>query len=443
MDEHAPKNPLTWYHVFMLIRNEIHIFFSWLVKIFWIVIFLFSAAGSNPSSRDPIDKIRSYTHQEEFEFVGWTLGALSVKVGQFSLGVSSQLEEENRKSLVLEYFRDLDQLRQLEQKLEILLSGPNQADRSQETQQLGSDISTERERLEQIQPYVESILQEQVSTVLIEAGFGAGGRIFPPVSYKFTPLPLALIVSPRQEIRVEASIQLNPSFTLDQKIALEDKVAADLDVSTLVVNIGGIGIYPTMVLESTSLSWVIETIVHEWTHNYLTLRPLGLNYETSSELRTMNETAATLMGEELGYQVLLRYYPEFAPKRESTPSISTPSPSETPAFDFRAEMHTTRIEVDRLLAEGLIDEAEAYMEVRRQMFWEHGYQLRKLNQAYFAFHGAYAASPQGPAGEDPVGDAVRRFWAEFESPEEFLFQMSWMNDFSDLEKALQKLSTNP
>ena len=55
--------------------------------------------------------------------------------------------------------------------------------------------------------------------------------------------------------------------------------------------IGGIGTYPTMVMQSTNLAWLTEAIAHEWTHNYLTLRPLGLNYETTPELRTINETS--------------------------------------------------------------------------------------------------------------------------------------------------------
>jgi hypothetical protein len=50
-------------------------------------------------------------------------------------------------------------------------------------------------------------------------------------------------------------------------------------------------------------------------------------------------------------------------------------------------MAATRIEVDRLLAGGKIQEAEQYMEARRQIFVAHGYQIRKLNQAYFAFYG--------------------------------------------------------
>ncbi len=59
------------------------------------------------------------------------------------------------------------------------------------------------------------------------------------------------------------------------------------------------------------------------------------------------------------------------------------------------------------LPQGKIDEAETYMEQRRQLFWQNGYLIRKLNQAYFAFHGAYADVPGGAAGEDPVGPAVR------------------------------------
>ena len=85
-------------------------------------------------------------------------------------------------------------------------------------------------------------------------------------------------------------------------------------------------------------------------------------------------------------------------------TIDQPPP---PVFDFRAEMHQTRVTADRLLAEGKIDQAETYMELRRRFLWDNGYHIRKLNQAYFAFYGAYADQPGGAAGEDPVGAAVR------------------------------------
>ena len=40
------------------------------------------------------------------------------------------------------------------------------------------------------------------------------------------------------------------------------------------------------------------------------------------------------------------------------------------------------------------------MEERRLLMVEHGYPIRVLNQAYFAFHGAYAESP---ASSSPIG----------------------------------------
>jgi hypothetical protein len=99
-------------------------------------------------------------------------------------------------------------------------------------------------------------------------------------------------------------------------------------------------------------------------------------------------------------------------------------------------MRTTRLEVDRLLAEGKIEEAERYMEARRQFFWENGYLIRKLNQAYFAFYGAYADQPGGAAGEDPVGAAVRDLRKNAPSLAAFVNQMSWMFSYSQLQKAL-------
>ena len=59
------------------------------------------------------------------------------------------------------------------------------------------------------------------------------------------------------------------------------------------------GFYPTMILTTSNFPFLIEVISHEWIHNYLTLHPLGLNYETSPELRTINETTASLSGKEI------------------------------------------------------------------------------------------------------------------------------------------------
>jgi len=145
----------------------------------------------------------------------------------------------------------------------------------------------------------------------------------------------------------------------------------------------------------------------------------------------------------LGRAFITRFYPEFLPpppepqpEQEQAPTEPNPEP---PRFDFRAEMHTTRVRADELLAEGKIEEAEAYMEQRRQFFWENGYLIRKLNQAYFAFHGAYNASPSsgGAAGQDPVGPAVQSLRSQSDSLAQFLRQISRVTSFDQLQKLLE------
>ena len=235
---------------------------------------------------------------------------------------------------------------------------------------------------------------------------------------------------------------LQPDLTVDQAVTLENTMDKRLNVSSLVVDIGGLAAYPTMIMRTSALDWLSNTIAHEWTHIYLGQRPLGMNYETNSQLRTMNETTASIAGDEIGKLVMQRYYPELLAQDSTSPQLvshltSSTNPDKAPAsFDFRAEMHTTRVHVDELLAQGKIDEAEAYMDQRRQVFWDNGYPIRKLNQAYFAFNGAYADVPGGAAGEDPVGPAVRALRAQSSSLKDFLERISQMTSFAELQQAV-------
>jgi hypothetical protein len=157
----------------------------------------------------------------------------------------------------------------------------------------------------------------------------------------------------------------------------------------------------------------------------------------------MNETTASIVGGEIGMLVMQRYYPELVvashpPLQLASAKPAFPNPDgDTPHFDYRAEMHTTRVTVDAMLAAGKIEEAEAYMEARREIFWQNGYTIRKLNQAYFAFYGAYADVPGGAAGEDPVGPAVRALRAQSDSLADFITRISWMTTFEELQAAIQ------
>jgi hypothetical protein len=408
----------------------------------FIVAALVSTSGAVPST-DPGDRARRFTRAIEFDYVAWTVNAAYVKLGQSALDTPFQFDEAARHQIAVDYLRLMEQILWNEYNLRLTYADPSVADPETASAPLRAELASLYARQRQLAPLAESILQEQISAVLADLGLTTGGQPLPPVAFHVSPLPFNLIISPRDKIQQDGSISLLPDLTVDRQAALETEVAAALDVSTLVVPVGGIGSYPTMVMRTTDGQWLAEVVAHEWIHNWLTLRPLGMNYSTSPELRTMNETTASIAGTEISAIVLERYYPELAAS-EPVQTVSLPlgpvGPGglPRPPFDYRAEMHTTRVRVDELLAEGKIVEAETYMEQRRQLFWDNGYPIRKLNQAYFAFHGAYADVPGGAAGEDPVGPAVRALRAQSGSLTEFLKTIAAMNSFQQLQDALAK-----
>lgn len=346
------------------------------------------------------------------------------------------LSDVQQHQLVMHYIDLTKQLEVLQIKIQQVYADPSVIDPDAAARDDLAQQKALQASIVTLTPLVESILQGQVTEILVEEGIARLGSAVPPLLFHTTPLPKALIASPRDSIKQEVNISLLADLTLEQINQLEGQVEKATGESVLIVDVGGIGIYPTMVMRSSNFLWILDTIAHEWTHNYLTLRPLGLNYDTSPELRTMNETAASIAGNEISKKVFERYYPDFLSLIEEDQRLTSLRwPDAT--FDFRAEMHTTRVRVDELLAEGKIAEAEQYMEERRIRFVAQGYEIRKLNQAYFAFYGAYAATPGGAAGQDPVGPAVRMLREQSASLADFLRTIGKMNSFDDLQIMLK------
>ena len=409
------------------------------IGVFMLFFTLLLAGSSLLVSMIPTDAARHYTRPVEFDFVNWTLDALGVKLSQAALGTPFYFSGSARHKLVVDYFHIMDNILQDEDKLNLIYTDPSVRNPAAASASLRSELAGLYPRQRQVGPLAESILQEQISTTLADLGLTTGGQPIPPVLFHITPLPYNLVISPRGKIQEDASISLIPDLSVDQQVALENQVEKGLNVSSLVVPVGGIGTYPTMIERVTTLDWLANTIAHEWTHNWLTLHPLGLNYDSSPELRTMNETTADIVGGEVGNAMLTRYYPELAAKYAmQAQTASLPASPTQDNFDFRVEMHTTRVHVDELLATGKIAEAETYMEQRRQVFWNNDYAIRKLNQAYFAFYGAYADVPGGPAGEDPVGPAVRTLRAQSGSLTAFLKKIAQMSSFKQLQDVLAR-----
>ncbi len=390
-----------------------------------------------PVSEDDI--IHPATRPYEFDYTVWTIKALADKFAMLGAGYEHYLSPGQERSMITDYFQLVNETQDLEKKVEAVFSDPTIKDPRQASSLIQSQLASKMKALNSQSSLAEMVIQNQISAAVKELRIPRLGQPFPPILYHVTSLPKELVISPRNVIELSESISLNADMSLDAITALENKVEKETNKSALVVSVGGVGTYPTMVTETTSLSFLIETVAHEWIHNYLDIRPLGIHYLDSPEMRTMNETTASLASDEIGHSVLQLFYKDLlnpAPQPlityEASYRTGYSPESESSNFNFQQEMYTTRLKVDQLLAQGKIQEAEDYMEQRREFFWQNGYQIRKLNQAYFAFHGSYAAETYSAAGEDPIGVAVRQLRARSATLTEFLHAISGITSPDEL-----------
>jgi hypothetical protein len=361
-----------------------------------------------------------------FDYVSWELDALWDKARQELFGVYSYLDEDEQRAAFYDYLDTLGEAQTLEAQIARLYADPAISDPAAASADLRAERDRLRDQLADDQALVEGIIEEQVSAVLVDHGFGVLGQVIPPVWMHFSELPTALIVSPRSRIETVVNLTLIP-IPVDERERLEARLDAELDVSSIVVSLGGLSLYPSMVEEPDyppddrrwNLARAFEVTAHEWAHNTLFFSPLGLEYGVRSETRIINETTATFFGRAVARAVMQRYYPDFPPPDYpsffGTTANASPYPTDSPVpardpdaplpFDFYRELHRTRAQVDFMLWQGNVEGAEVYMEARRRWFAAQGYRIRKLNQAYFAFYGGYQGEP-GSGGTDPIGPAI-------------------------------------
>ena len=404
-----------------------------------LVIFVAIAllvGGSSVTSDNPLDGLRKYTRGVEFDFVEWEISALFNKAVSASLKLERFLDNKQQVGVIQTWLAGTENVINLEQDL-LTAQNDSSPNRNELVRAAKANLDQKKADQNRLAKLAEAVLQNQTEITLAKAGFGLGGQILPPVLYQVSDLPLNLIISPRTEIRNVLSLSLDPGLDAIEKDEIETGIYKDFDLSALIEPVGGIGAYPTMVMRTTDLNWLAETIAHEWIHNYLAFFPLGMRYYVNDQMRTINETTASLAGKEIGLDLIISFYPDRTPRYYlQMPTYTTvlAEGAETlNPFDFRAEMHETRVKVDALLAEGKVEEAEQYMEARRRFFWQNGYRLRKINQAYFAFYGSYNDTPGGGAsGADPVGPAVQALRTRYSSLKEFLQAIRFVSSFDQL-----------
>jgi len=316
---------------------------------------------------------------------------------------------------VQEFFDLITEIRELERE-----SADGNAARIEELRQRRSDMQTD----------VEETVESEISAILVEEGFSSRiGVIFPPVDTVFAASPGVLIISPRDRIDQTSSTLLKPGIPGDVRDELEEVIFREDGVSALIVSTSGVATYPSVVSATGTLHDALVITAHEWLHHWFFFQPLGQHFWDSGDMTTLNETAASIGGELIGDRAFTAMTGEVV-VREDDEDID---PADPDAFDFEAAMRETLIEAEALLAEGKIEEAESYMEERRQFIDDNGIYIRKINQAFFAFHGSYAT---GAASVSPIGDLLEELRDESDSVEEFLKTVAEFDDVEDLPEYL-------
>ena len=286
---------------------------------------------------------------------------------------------------------------------------------------------------------VAAILAGRLTRVVKEAGLTrhiGGDVVWPPVNIEFQAPPAVLVQSPRAEIKKRSEALLQGDLPIARVQRIEADAEHDGRTSALVVEIGGIAMYPAIIPFDEDYHYILQDIAHEWMHQYLYFAPLGRGYFDSAKLTTLNETVANMVGRELGDRLLAEYplaqppsYVTIAPIRGG----GAAGDEVAPGIDFTKEMRELRRQVESLLAEGKIAEAERAMEEKRQFLAVNGYYIRRLNQAYFAFHGSYADS----AGSiDPIGPKLDDLRRRSASLREFVSLVRGFESEADLDRAL-------
>ena len=400
--------------------------FLLLAALFYLALFI----PSSPQARDDIGIV---IHGHDHDLVGWEVRNFFDKwLSRGASIFSDDPTEEETIADVREYARLTGEIGRIDGAINRAVTLGEPVSRLEEER---AGLLLRRDRLE---ARVEEFIEAQISGILAEEGLSwrinfldADGYLFPPVDFKYEDSPPVLVISPRERIELESTRLLTPGLGVEERQDIEEEVEVlDGDYSALVVNTGGVATFPAVVGASPNLQYTLRTVAHEWVHHYLIFYPLGRNYWASGEMVSINETVANIAGDEIGNAVYERYYVDKQPPPPTPAPTSTPAPTpDPPVFSFNREMRETRLKADRLLEEGKIEEAEAYMEERRMLFAENGYFLRKLNQAYFAFHGSYA---DRPTSVSPIGGQVRQIRERSASLKEFIETMARVSSHEDL-----------
>jgi len=397
------------------------------------LLFINFLGGGCTSTRDFDSCLSSIVEPYRFSIAKWEYEAISREVNRWISDSYTEVDDEVH--TVLEYFSLVERIKTLKLEINAIDAGNRQGDSASSK----AELNMLQEQKKALEDLVEKIIEGQIRETLARQGiFNPMDKCirsevgFPPVNFELEKPPRLLVISPRHKIESMREVLLLPDLGLKEIEDIEARVDK-LGFSSLVVEIGGLGItYPTFVDSEASLQFTVDTVAEEWLHQYLVFKPLGFLYlldltgvSRDYEIATMNETLAGMVSKEIGSMVCAKYYSEYVNDSNQTAESG---------FDFNQEMREIRKTVDKYLARGEVEQAEEFMEQKQQYLTSVGYYIRKLNQAYFAFHGAYADKPTSIS---PIGLELKELRSQSVSLKEFLNRVAAMSSRQDLRDSIE------
>jgi hypothetical protein len=401
-----------------------------IITVFILIISIL--AGSCQQPDDFNRTLNGIINPYRFSIAEWELKTLTSELeGVIFSGREYTVEDS---LIVVNYFKLLEDISQLDFQISYYRDTIEKQDLSALQKQL-KDLKQESDTLKKV---VEGIIELQIRDILNQLDLYWYNDIiglnisFPPVNFSLESPPHLLVVSPRENITRMKEIILLQDLSIDEINYIETEIDK-LGYSSIVLGLGGMATFPAFVYNNAGLEYTISTAVEEWFHQYFFFKPAGFLYAFNllgiykdSDISTINETIAGIVSDEIASMVYSKYYSRYYEN-------VTFEYLQGNGFDFYEEMRNIRIAVDIFLANGDIEQAEAFMEEKRLYILSQGYYIRRLNQAYFAFYGTYAGSP---SSVNPIGEILWDLRNSSANVTDFINITSGIRNMNDLHKLM-------
>ena len=240
----------------------------------------------------------------KYSFIKWELGHLSDKwIYRLKNSVFKNHTKDRNSDLleVREYFRLVEALKE---RTKLIADNHIETARlSGLERKIGSNSEVDElmlSNLSILRGRVEATIETELSEVLKSLQLNSRLGLWPPVDIVLSGAPHILVISPRDEINIKNTFLLSYGLTPAQKSYIEEQVGLLDNHSVLVEDLGGVAVYPSVISNKLSMKSCLTVAAHEWLHHWLFFKPLGQSFWTSHEMTVLNETVATVAGEEIG-----------------------------------------------------------------------------------------------------------------------------------------------